>query len=71
MYIVYYTNPHDKPVPQAHRECVSDLINALQCCEYLRSHGMLYVTLVSDYDGMIGKPGAQMAGVEYVPQLKN
>lgn len=50
---------------------VSDLSNALQCCEYLRTHNMVYVTMVSDYADMVGKPGAQGAGTEYVPQLKN
>ena len=69
MYRVYYTDP--KAVHLAKWQDISDLTNVLQCCEYLRSHGMLYVTMVSDYANMVGKPGAQGAGGEYVPQLKN
>ena len=50
---------------------VSELTNALQCSEFLRKQGMVYVVMVSDYADMVGKPGAQGAGTEYVPQLKN
>lgn len=50
---------------------VSELTNALQCCDYLRKQGMVYVTMVSDYANMVGSPGVSGAGAEYVPQLKN
>jgi hypothetical protein len=32
---------------------------------------MLFVTMVSDYADMVGKPGAQGAGAEYTPQMLN
>ena len=69
MYRIYYTDP--KLIHQAKWQDVSELPNVLQCMEYLRSHGMIYVTMVSDYHNMTGLPGAKMAGTEYVPQLKN
>jgi hypothetical protein len=69
MYRVYYTDP--KVIHQANWQDVSELTNTLQCCEYLRNAGMLYVTMVSDYADMNGKPGAQMSGTEYVPQMLN
>lgn len=50
---------------------VSELTNTLQCCEYLRSNGMSYVTMVSDYADMVGKPGVKAAGPECVPQMLN
>ena len=68
MYRVYYTDP-ESGQPKA--KDVSSLQNAIVDCEYYRSHGFEYVTMVSDYADMVGKPGAQGAGREYVPQLKN
>lgn len=68
MYKIYFTDPkHNQPfaVTTQHLE------HALKYCEKLRREGMLFVTLVSDYHDMTGKPGAQMAGSEYTPQLKN
>lgn len=50
---------------------VSELTNTLQCCDYLRKNGMVFVTMVSDYENMVGTPGAKMAGSEYVPQMLN
>jgi hypothetical protein len=50
---------------------VSELTNALECCNYLRKQGMQYVTMVSDYPNMVGKPGVSGAGTEYVPQMLN
>ena len=50
---------------------VSVLTNALECCEYLRGQGMIYVTMVSDYADMVGKPGVKAAGAECVPQMLN
>lgn len=69
MYRIYYTDP--KVMHAAKWQDVSELTHALQCCDYLRKHGMVYVTMVSDYADMVGKPGAAGAGTEYVPQLKN
>lgn len=69
MYRVYYTDP--KQIHIAKWQDVSELTNALQCCEYLRSHGMSYVTMVSDYHDMVGKPGVKAAGAECVPQMLN
>jgi hypothetical protein len=69
MYRIYYTDPKVPHLPQY--QDVSVLVNALECCEFLRKSGMLFVVMVSDYHDMVGKPGAQGAGSEYVPQLKN
>jgi hypothetical protein len=69
MFKVYYTNPKEPQTALAQN--VSELTNALQCCEYLRGAGMVYVTMVSDYEQMTGKPGAKMSGTEYVPQMLN
>jgi hypothetical protein len=69
MFRIYYTDP--KAVHLAKWQDVSELTSALQCCEYLRGVGMVYVTMVSDYADMSGKPGAKMSGTEYVPQMLN
>jgi hypothetical protein len=50
---------------------VSALTDALAYAEYFRSNRMTFVTMVSDYQNMSGKPGAQMSGSEYVPQMLN
>lgn len=68
MYRVYYTDPKSG---QALGVDVSTLAAALQRCEQLRGYDYQYVTLVSDYADMVGKPGARGAGTEYVAQLKN
>ena len=47
------------------------LTNALECCELLRGRGMIYVTMVSDYANMVGKPGATGIDSNYVPQMLN
>lgn len=69
MYRVYYTNPNEMHL--ARWQDISDLTNALQCCEYFRSQNMLYVTMVSDYADMVGKPGVKAAGSECIPQMLN
>jgi hypothetical protein len=69
MYRIYYTDP--KALHLAKWQDCSELTNALQCCEYLRSHGMSYVTMVSDYQHMVGNPGASGPGTTYVPQMLN
>lgn len=69
MYRVYYTDPRQRHL--AHWQEISDLTNALQCCEYLRRAGMTYVTMVSDYQDMVGKPGATGTDSNYVPQMLN
>jgi hypothetical protein len=69
MFRIYYTDP--KAVHLAKWQDVSELTNALQCCEYLRGAGMVYVTMVSDYHNMTGPSGAKMSGLEYVPQMLN
>lgn len=68
MYKVYYTDPESG---QALGVTVLELQPALERCEQLREYGYLFVTMVSDYHDMVGKPGASGAGSEYVPQLKN
>lgn len=68
MYRVYYTDPESG---QALGVDVLTLAAALERCEQLREYRYHYVTMVSDYHDMVGKPGARGAGSEYVPQLKN
>ena len=69
MYRIYYTDP--KQLHLAEWQDVSELTNALQCCEYLRKHNMIYVTMVSDYENMVGKSGASGIDSNYVPQMLN
>ena len=67
MYKVYWTN-------ETNNACSAEIPQLQQTLVYvdlLRKQGMRYVTMVSDYADMVGKPGAQGAGSEYVPQLKN
>jgi hypothetical protein len=68
MYRIYYTDPKSETVSAADTD---GLDSALTTCESLRKEGMTFVTVVSDYQHMVGKPGASGAGSEYVPQLKN
>ncbi len=68
MYKVYYTDPKSKAVFSVDTQYLE---NALKYCSSLRKDGMQFVTMVTDYANMVGKPGAQGAGTEYVPQLKN
>jgi hypothetical protein len=68
MYRIYFTDPESG---QAKAKDVVSIECAIGECEYYRNHGFLYVTMVSDYHNMVGKPGACGAGTEYVPQLKN
>jgi hypothetical protein len=67
MFKIYYTDEFDKP--SAYN--VTELKNALAAVEALRQVGYQYVTMVSDYENMSGKPGAKMSGSEYVPQMLN
>jgi hypothetical protein len=67
MYRIYYTHPKSTHLPQY--QDVSVLANALECCEFLRKKGMIFVTLVSDYADMVGKPGASGPDTGYVPQM--
>jgi len=69
MYRIYYTHPAH--TNSASFDDIDNLTTALDHCANLRDCGMKYVVMVSDYHNMVGKPGAQMAGSEYVPQLKN
>lgn len=68
MYRIYFTDPKTQ---QPFATDTQHLEHALKYCERMRRDGMLYVSMVTDYQDMSGKPGAQMAGSEYVPQLKN
>ena len=67
MYRVYYTDPKVLHLPQY--QDVSVLVNALQCCEFLRKQGMLFVVMVSDYADMVGKSGVSGPDTGYVPQM--
>ena len=55
MFKIYYTDEFDKP--SAYN--VTELKNALAAVEALRQVGYQYVTMVSDYQNMSGKPGAK------------
>jgi hypothetical protein len=68
MYRVYYTDPE---TGQALGVTVLELQAALARCEQLRDYGYWYVTLVSDYHDMVGKPGVSGPGTSYVPQMLN
>ena len=67
MYKLYWTDELDT----ACSADITQLPQALIYVDLLRKQGMTYVTMVSDYADMVGKPGATGAGPEYVPQLKN
>ena len=67
MYKIYWTDNDGED----HSCEISQLQQSLIYVELLRKQGYKYVTLVSDYADMVGKPGARGAGTEYVPQLKN
>ena len=66
MYKIYFTDP-ETGLP--HSTDTGFLSEAISLCEFYRGTGFLYVTMVSDYADMVGKPGAQGAGAEYVPQM--
>jgi hypothetical protein len=68
MYRVYYTDPKSETVLAAD---TAGLSIAITLCETFRREGMTFVTMVSDYQDMVGKPGASGAGMEYVPQMLN
>jgi hypothetical protein len=68
MYRIYYTDPESG---QAKAKDVVSIECALGECEYYRNHGFEFVTMVSDYQHMVGKPGASGPGTSYVPQMLN
>jgi hypothetical protein len=68
MYRVYYT---DSESGHANGVSVRELQAALARCEQLRDYGYWYVTMVSDYQHMVGKPGVSGPGTSYVPQMLN
>ena len=68
MYKIYFTDPKTK---QPFATTTEHLEYALKYTENLRRDGMIFVTMVSDYADMVGKPGACAAGGEYVPQMLN
>lgn len=67
MYKIYWTDNYGEA-----KSCeIGQLHQSLIYVDLLRKQGYNYVTMVSDYADMVGKPGASGAGTEYVPQLKN
>ena len=68
MYKIYFTDPK---LEQPFAVTTEHLEYALKYCENLRRDGMQFVTMVSDYQDMVGKPGARGAGGEYVAQMLN
>jgi hypothetical protein len=66
MYKIYFTEPKSE---QPFAVTTQYLEHALKSCENLRRDGMLYVTMVSDYSDMVGKPGASGTDSNYVPQM--
>lgn len=67
MYKIYWTDNYGEACSTE----IAQLQNTLVYVDLLRKQGYHYVTMVSDYQDMVGKPGAAGAGSEYVPQLKN
>jgi len=68
MYRIYFTYPEsDAPFAVD----IEDLSMALKYVESLRGSKMLYVTMVSDYADMVGKPGVASTDSNYVPQTLN
>jgi len=67
MYKVYWTDNYG----EAKSTEIAQLDKTLIYVDLLRKQGYNYVTMVSDYADMIGKPGAQGAGSECVPQMLN
>ena len=67
MYKVYWTT-YDGRTGWA---LTPSLNKALEICETERSADSSFVTMVSSYANMVGKPGTQGAGAEYVPQMLN
>ena len=65
MYKVYWTTSSGR----TGWALTPSLNKALEFCETERAAGSSFVTMVSDYATMVGKPGAQGAGSEYVPQM--
>jgi hypothetical protein len=68
MYKIYFTDPKSK---QPFATTTEHLEYALKYCESLRRDGMLWVTMVSDYHNMVGKPGVSGSTSGYVPQMLN
>jgi hypothetical protein len=68
MYRVYYTDPKSETVLAADTDGLSI---AITLCETFRRDGMTFVTMVSDYQDMVGKPGASEPDTGYVPQMLN
>ena len=67
MYKIYWTDNYGEA-----KSCeIGQLQQSLIYVDLLRKQGYNYVTMVSDYADMVGKPGAQGAGTEYIAQLKN
>lgn len=67
MYKIYWTT-YDGSTGWA---LTPSLSKALELCETERTAGSSFVTLVSDYATMVGKPGATEANSSYVPQMLN
>ena len=68
MYRIYYTTPTSIT---PHAVDIEQLSAALKYAESLRGSGMIFVSMVSDYADMVGKPGASGTDSNYVPQMLN
>ena len=68
MYKIYFTYPESNA---AYSVDIDTLTDALNYVKSLRGSKMLYVTMVSDYANMVGKPGASGTDSNYVPQMLN
>ena len=68
MYKIYFTYPESNSPFSVD---IDDLSTALKYAESLRGSKMLFVTMVSDYANMVGKPGATSVNKNYVPQTLN
>ncbi len=68
-YRVYWTDPELYEL--TYGTDAYSLQEALRLCEHFRSTNMIYVTMVSDYHDMVGKPGASGPDGNYVAQMLN
>jgi len=68
MYKIYWT---DKNSGLHSGMSVLVLKEALAICNDQRKLGHSFVTMVSDYNNMVGQPGATGPDSNYVPQMLN
>lgn len=66
IYKVYWTDLNSKNPCSAEFD---ELQEVLVACEVVRKQGHTFVTMVSDYACMVGKPGVSGSDTGYVAQM--